>query len=350
MNLIQVKQVQGLASNLAAGTAYTTAVSGHLEQEIYTLMTGDSTFSGIKTFEDQVVFLSPVTGQSSGNFKGGLWVDADKVLTTADTGNLFVTLVDDQDITGIKTFQGADVNTIFQGGTVYVKQWGDVGEADVALRVTGQLWITGSDGGPMQIVRNGEWEKNPWDNIYYNPGPTGKVGINTTLPDYSLHVSGTGYMDKALSLSTHIGGGDSDQKFCVEGVVPFDSGNTTYIPSGGGVHTGAVFSNSVAIAQSSTVIRLAVDPSEGAGGFGAVDLVATREDGNGLSSLDIYTKTGLVPYEGFDSRFKISGAAILVDHDTLPSSNPEVRGQLWLKPKSSTPGSSYLLVSSGAAP
>ena len=109
MNLIQFKQVQGLSSALAQNTSYATAISGYLDGEIWTIMTGDSTFTGQKTFVGDVVFDNVVTGRSSGNFLGGLWVNTDKVLTQADTGTLFVTTVNSQNITGTKTFQGQAV-------------------------------------------------------------------------------------------------------------------------------------------------------------------------------------------------------------------------------------------------
>ena len=462
MNLIQVTQVNGLAASLTDAEAYTTAVSGHLEDEIWVIMTGDSYFTGNKTFKDSVTFLSPVTGASSGNFVGGLWVDTDKVVTAADTGNLFVTLVNDQDITGVKTFQGAggSANSIFKGGTVYVNQWGTPGEAAPALRITGELWITGSDGSPVQLTSNSPWAGNG-DDIYFNDSPSeaGNVGIATDSPSYNLDVAGTGNLIGLRSQSVVVGAGAAEgQQLIVEQSLPFDPTLSGYFPSGGGVQTGALLCNltntaysttalrmsvdlvrgyagygavdliakredsdgtssfaihtntgltdyiglqprfqisgasatfpcglvgigkmpqhaldvegvgrvsdvyddglytgltvlnATSTGQSSSIVRLGVDDADGAGDFGAVNLVATREDTSGTSSFAIQTKSGNVAGEGFSSRFYISGAGIFVDHDAMPLSNPEVRGQLWLKPTTSYTGNSYLMVSSGVAP
>jgi hypothetical protein len=155
MNLIQFKQIEGLETSLTNANALTTGVSGLLRGQILDILTGDSSFSGDKIFANSVTFYEPVTGASSGNFQGGLWVGADKVLTAADTGSVFVTLVGDQNITGVKTFQGGEENTNFRGGVVSLLPWGSPGESVPQLRVTGELWITGSDGSPVQVVNSG---------------------------------------------------------------------------------------------------------------------------------------------------------------------------------------------------
>ena len=215
MNLIQFKQVQGLSSALAQNTSYATAISGYLDGEIWTIMTGDSTFTGQKTFVGDVVFDNVVTGRSSGNFLGGLWVNTDKVLTQADTGTLFVTTVNSQNITGTKTFQGqgSSDNVIFKGGKVTIRKWGSVGETSPELGVSGSLFITGSDGAPFQITRNSPWLNASSDpangDLYYNGTPTSvlpaQVGIGV-IPSHMLDVDGVGNFKSVLAdgISGHI--------------------------------------------------------------------------------------------------------------------------------------------------
>ena len=215
MNLIQFKQVQGLSSALAQNTSYATAISGYLDGEIWTIMTGDSTFTGQKTFVGDVVFDNVVTGRSSGNFLGGLWVNTDKVLTQADTGTLFVTTVNSQNITGTKTFQGqgSSDNVIFKGGKVTIQKWGSVGETTPELGVSGSLFITGSDGAPFQITRNSPWLNASSDpangDLYYSGTPTSvlpaQVGIGV-IPSHMLDVDGVGNFKSVLAdgISGHI--------------------------------------------------------------------------------------------------------------------------------------------------
>lgn len=215
MNLIQFKQVQGLSSALAQNTSYATAISGYLDGEIWTIMTGDSTFTGQKTFVGDVVFDNVVTGRSSGNFLGGLWVNTDKVLTQADAGTLFVTTVNSQNITGTKTFQGqgSSDNVIFKGGKVTIQKWGSVGETSPELGVSGSLFITGSDGAPFQITRNSPWLNASSDpangDLYYSGTPTSvlpaQVGIGV-IPSHMLDVDGVGNFKSVLAdgISGHI--------------------------------------------------------------------------------------------------------------------------------------------------
>jgi hypothetical protein len=344
MNLIQFKQVQGLDAEFAAKDANLNTLSGYLDGQIFYLMTGNNTFTGNKTFKDDVVFLNPVTGTSSGNFQGGLWVGTDQVLTTADTGN-FVANAGDQNITGVKTFQGGTTNTIHQGGIVYIKQWGTAGEPTVGLRITGELWITGADGSALQLTNNSPWSQDG-GNVYYG-AESGQVGIGTNSPLYTVDARGTGSFE-GLKIT---GGGQSlfPSIGVGTGAVNYSSPISTWGRDNYGVTGLEVVNESIATGSFST-IRLVCDTLSGAGNFGAVDIGAQREDSVGTSSFTIKTKTGIVADAGFDTRFMVSGAAILLDWDSLPESNPEVRGQLWRKPKSSTPGSSYLLISSGAAP
>jgi|TARA_R110000824_G_scaffold68589_1_gene177245 hypothetical protein len=207
MNLIQFKQVQGLSAAFAANTSTINSLSGHLEGEIWTIMTGDSTFTGNKTFVGDVVFDRVVTGRSSGNFLGGLWVNTDRVLTQADTGTLFVTTVNPQDITGTKTFQsqGSEDNVIFKGGKVTIQDWGVLGEKDAELVVNGALFITGSDGNTLQITKNSPWLEASSDpangDLYYSgtaSSVTNQVGIGV-IPNYMLDVGGAGRFEAVLA-------------------------------------------------------------------------------------------------------------------------------------------------------
>ena len=345
MNLIQFKQVQGLDSKFAQNASSLDAVSGYLDGEIWYLMAGDNTFTGNKIFKDSVTFLEPVTGTSSGNFLGGLWVNTDKVITSADTGNL-VDNSHDQTITGIKTFQGAATNTIHQGGTVYIRQWGSAGEPPVGLRITGELWITGADGSATQITADSPWSRSA-EKIYYNV-ESGRVGIGVSDPVYSLHTAGIGAFGTLKSTGTNqnvfnypIGIGTGASSF---------SDHFSTWSTGLGSVTGAEFVNDSSQVGSTSEIRMVADSNLGAGDYGAVNIGVQREDAMGTSSFIVKTKTGVSYTAGFDTRFRISGASIFVDHDSLPSSNPERRGELWLSESSSRPGSSYLMVSSGVAP
>jgi hypothetical protein len=173
--------------------------------------------------------------------------------------------------------------------------------------------------------------------------PYGWLGIGIQ-PSYGLDVNAnarmgdvafTGALQGATRLA--VGTGDLGQNFVSAATDPATC-------------TGALFLNTHGGVGSETSLRMVADNNLGAGSSGVVDLIARRDTISGASSFIIKTKTGTGADEGFDTQFRISGAAILVNHDALPTGNPGVRGQLWLKPKSSTPGSSYLLVSSGAAP
>tara|TARA_Y100000590_G_scaffold385095_1_gene456944 strand:- start:5372 stop:6403 length:1032 start_codon:yes stop_codon:yes gene_type:complete len=343
MNLIQFKQVQGLDARLSANDASLTQLSGELGSSIWAINTGNTTFSGIKYFNDSVRFNDAVTGLSSGNFIGGLWVNTNKVLTQADTGTLFVTTVSDQNITGVKTFQshGGQQNTIFKAGNVSILPWGSAGEISPQLGVSGKLFITGSDGSPLQITSNSPWTTASSE-IYYNP-TTPRVGIGTPSPLYPLEVRGTGsfgYLNITGSSQTKftssvgIGAGASD----------FSNYNlSSWTSSAGVTTTGAEFVNSAATSSSASAISLLADASAGAGNFGRVQLEAKREDGVGTTSFIVKTKTGIVAASGFEPRFQISGARILADYNAMATGDPQHKGEIWIS------GEGFLMISSGAA-
>jgi len=361
MNLIQFKQVQGLENSFTNANALTTGVSGYLEGQIFTLMTGDSTFSGQKTFKDPTLFESAVTGQSSGNFQGGLWVGTYNVLTSNDTGNTFVELQGDQNITGIKKFQGGTGNTVFQGGLVKIIPWGTAGEPETALSITGKLFITGYDGNPMQVK---------------GPGVPEGVDNGVQVKDGSVFSSSSGFMwdgslltvDGTVSGARFSGGNSWYSSTGVDAIYWSGSrvGIGVYEPltqfAVGGEDCSVRISDTTTdnlesfdFTASSNQLKLSnvnspfdyINCSGNQVAIGGTPTVPAIYSGRlHISGGDTQLTQGnfiIRPSgEGENKVFQTSGDRVLFDYDKMAATDPQHKGEVWLS------GGAFLMVSSGA--